>query len=610
MGTSWNRFSCVVAASCLLFPVAAFAASSKDDSVSDVRLTFLQGDIRVSQGNKNAPDLNKPWEQAVPGLAIEEGFSLAAGNGRAEIEFEGGSIVYLAENSLLLFKALQETDGGSTTHVMLVTGTATFSLAPSPDAVFVVETATDQFEIRNREGSFSRVDSYLDGFALTPEATKGQDLILGALPRIRATKGQTIFVPSVGPVDFGRGAHSAPNEDWEQWVSGRETQYRATLAKAVLASGVHSAFPGLNELYTRGEFFNCGDTATCWEPKLSQASSHAAQSQATSSQTSASKLIAQPDEVTEDSIEGTCRPVWVHQVKRRDAKGKLQTVSTTRTPADLSPQFSPGWSSFACDAPAFQFHRNHYVPVFDRRRHHHRHDPHCPPIHWVKSHGVVGFVPKHPKDVLGKPPVNLAHGIFLPPKGHDASFQHADLRVTERVTVLNEAPRTFRIDAAPSGPRVDAPQIQAHFREGGALAAGVDRNHGEASAIRYDYKSRSFVQSSGLTPGGALSKPVADAGLSPHGGFLDGGGGHSSDRGSNGTAYSGGGRASGSSSGSAHSSSNSGFSGGGGRSSGSSSGSSSSSGASSHSSGGSSSASSSSSASAVPSSGASGGRPH
>jgi len=606
MGTSWNRFFCLAAASCLLFPVAALAASSEDYQVSDVRLTFLQGDVRVSRGKNGAPDLNKAWEQAVSGLFIEEGFSVATGNGRAEIEFEGGSIVYLAENSLLLFKRLQETDAGSSRHVMLATGTATFSLGASVDGVFVVETPTDEFELRNPQKPFLRVDGYLDGFAITAESANGLDLTLGALPGIRVPKGQTLFVPSAGSIQFGGISRSTPSDDWEQWVLGREAQYRATMTKAVAASGVDSAFPGLNELYAHGEFFECGDTTSCWEPKHSRDSSRAAQAQAVSSQASGPQSRAKPDEVTEDSIEGICSPVWVHKVKRRDARGKLQTVSTTRTPADLSSKFAPGWSPFACDAQAFQFHRNHFVPAFDRRRHHRHHrDPHCPPVHWVKSHGVVGFVPAHPKDVLGKPPVNFAHGVFLPPKGLARSFQHADIRAADKLTVLNEAPRAFRTDAVPSGPRVDAPQIRAHFRESSVFAAGLNPAHGEASVIRYDYKFRAFVQSGAVMPGGAVSKPVVVAVLSSHGDLLG-----AADRGSNGTGYSSGGRTSGSSSGSAHSSSNSG-SGGAGRSSGSSSSGSSSSGSSaSHSSGGSNSGGSSSSAGAAPSSSASGGRPH
>jgi hypothetical protein len=610
MGTFRNWFSFVFAATCLLFPAAANAANSRDYEIPDVRVSSVQGDVRVSRGNKNTTDLNKPWEQAAAGLAIEKGFSLATGSGRAEIEFEGGSIVYLAEDSLLLVKELQEVDGGGTARLALVTGTATFSLTPVPDAVFLfqLETPTDRFEVRYPKKSFLRLESYLDGVAITPQADKGEDVANDGFANIHLAKGQSVFLRGGMPVTPTSESHSISAAEWDQWVSERETKYRATLARAAQAAGVDSGFPGLTELYAQGDFFPCGESETCWEPKLplTQASSQTAQPPAASPQLSSPQVKApakgKPDVLTEDWVEGVCFPVWVHRVNRRDASGKMRTVSVTRSSG------SPNWESYACSGRRFQFYRNHYVPVFERRRHHHHHDPHCPPVHWVKSHGAVGFVPAHPKDIPGKPPVNLSHGIFLRVKGRDVSFQHVDVRVADKVTVLRDAPREFRTDTALNAPRVDAPQIQAHFRDSLAPAGGLNRTHGETSAVRYDYKSHTFVRPGEASTGGAVSKPVAVAGLSSRGNLLGNGSGRGSDRGTNGSGYSGGGRTSGSPTESSRSSSNSG---GGGRSSGSSSsGSSSSAGSASHSSGGSNSGGSSSSASAAPSSGASGGRPH
>jgi hypothetical protein len=609
MGTFRNRFSFLFAATCLFFPAAANAANSGDYEIPDVRVSSVQGDVRVSRGNKNTTDLNKPWERAAAGLAIEEGFSLATGNGRAEIEFEGGSIVYLAEDSLLLVKELEEVDGGGTAHLALVTGTATFSLTPVPDAVFLfqLETPTDRFEVRYPKKSFLRLESYLDGVAITPQAEKGEDVANDGFANIHLGKGQSVFLRGGLPVAPASESHSISAAEWDQWVSERETKYRATLAKAVQAAGVDSGFPGLTELYAQGEFSPCAESATCWEPKLSQiqTSSPTSQSPTGSAQGSGPQVKAptkgRPDVLTEDWVEGVCFPVWVHRVNRRDASGKMRTVSVTRSSGN------PNWESYACSGRRFQFYRNHYVPVFPPRRHHHHHDPHCPPVHWVKSHGVVGFVPAHPKDISGKPPVNLSHGIFLPVKGRDVSFQHVDVRVADKLTVLRDAPREFRTDTALNAPRVDAPQIQAHFRDGLVPAPGLNRAHGETSALRYDYKLRAFVRPGDASTSGAVSKPVAIAGLSSRGNLLGSGGGHGFDRGTNGSGYSGGGRTSGSSTESSHSSSNSG----GGRSSGSSSsGSSSSAGSASHSSGGGNSGGSSSSASAAQSSGASGGRPH
>ena len=40
----------------------------------------------------------------------------------------------------------------------------------------------------------------------------------------------------------------------------------------------------------------------------------------------------------------------------------------------------------------------------------HKHH-HCP-VHWVKYQGKLGYVPMHPRDQRGLPPVNLRHGLY------------------------------------------------------------------------------------------------------------------------------------------------------------------------------------------------------
>src|ERR1039458_2524038 len=81
-----------------------------------VRLSYVEGDVRISRGKEADKQLEKEsgattgWEQAVANLPIETGYSLVTGTGRAEIEFEDASVVYLADNSVLAFNEL------STTH--------------------------------------------------------------------------------------------------------------------------------------------------------------------------------------------------------------------------------------------------------------------------------------------------------------------------------------------------------------------------------------------------------------------------------------------------------------------------------------------------------------
>ena len=77
----------------------AKAQDNSQDSQSDfshariVRLSFIVGDVQYqTQGSD--------WQTANVNLPLQEGFRLATTDGRAEVEFESGLIVRLAENSV------------------------------------------------------------------------------------------------------------------------------------------------------------------------------------------------------------------------------------------------------------------------------------------------------------------------------------------------------------------------------------------------------------------------------------------------------------------------------------------------------------------------------
>jgi len=75
-----------------------------------VRVSYAEGDVRFNRGGCKRPDVQKPWELADVNLPIEEGCTLATEEGRAEVEFESNSIVYVAPNSVVLFGEISSTD--------------------------------------------------------------------------------------------------------------------------------------------------------------------------------------------------------------------------------------------------------------------------------------------------------------------------------------------------------------------------------------------------------------------------------------------------------------------------------------------------------------------
>ena len=58
------------------------------------RLSFTQGDVQVQRPGED-------WQSAEINLPLQQGFRLATTEGRAEIQFESGLILRLAEDSIL-----------------------------------------------------------------------------------------------------------------------------------------------------------------------------------------------------------------------------------------------------------------------------------------------------------------------------------------------------------------------------------------------------------------------------------------------------------------------------------------------------------------------------
>lgn len=159
-----------------LEPQAAAAPAIGDSAAREVRLSRVEGDVRLSRGDGKHIKLSREWEEAQSGEPMEQGFALATGSGTAEVEFENGSMVYLAENSLLFFSELSSRDDRLNTQLSLPTGSAAFSLQTAAGEIFSIETPTDHVRFAESHTYFLRLDAYLDATGLTPLGGKVANL--------------------------------------------------------------------------------------------------------------------------------------------------------------------------------------------------------------------------------------------------------------------------------------------------------------------------------------------------------------------------------------------------------------------------------------------------
>jgi hypothetical protein len=219
-----------------------------------------------------------------------------------------------------------------------------------------------------------------------------------------------------------------------------------------------------------------------------------------------------------------CPASDVHVVTVKDpVTGKVEVVQRTiETGSDT-------WTWALCHSGAWVHLRGRgtrYTFVVRKKRHY-------PPIYWLRAGKEVAYVPRHPGDVKGHPPLNLKYGVF---EAKNGTFEHVDFKPAERYTVQKEAPKEFRGAPYPRLANAERPEIKGRLMAGAPGLSGKSAN----SPITYDYKTRKFVQA-GAPVAGRAGKPVVVAGLSLRGGSAGGSGRSTGGGGGGGHAGGGGG---------------------------------------------------------------------
>ena len=507
-----------------------------------VRLSLVQGDVRISRGKEAERTTGATWENASANIPLEEGFSLVTGQGRAEIEFEDASTVYLAENSALVFNVLSSTDSVPRTAITLLTGTLTLNVKPIVAGEwFLLATPTNGISLRYPEKSYMRVSSYLDATALTPlDASANLHLTSGGT--MQAQKGQTFT--SHNGMAFAPDASAPSNfSEWDTWVAGHISTRADSLSAVMKDAGLSSPLPGLADMNAQGTFFPCAPYGTCWEPSHGWTHQAAMSSQTEYQQPAPSvpqQAVSQnaqsqqigygagsvPDVYWEDEDPFPCAPGRLRYLLEDDPITGFSQVIGSEIVDDGYPY---DWA--VCNAGAWLHRGHHYVWVVGKRHHH-------PPLHWVKCGRTTGYVPRHPHDVDGKPPLNLKHGIFVP-NNKDKSVRQVAFDPKSSIKLLQEPPKDFRKPYFAPLSRAEAPHVEAHLVKD-TFSGNKDSHEMKPGAVlTFDHKSQSFMLARQVTQGGRSTTVTEPFGGRTNGARSDGnsmrggsGGGFGSSRGS------------------------------------------------------------------------------
>jgi hypothetical protein len=511
------------------------------------RLSLVDGDVRIARGDEDKHHKEAAWEVATNDTPLETGYSLVTGEGRAEIELEDASTLYLAPNSILTFNDLTTTYGNPRTEVALLSGTVTLHVHPYVlGEVFLLHTPTDTMTTKYPQTAYLRVSAYTDGMALT--SLTGGNLGLTSAGSLNLTPGQTLYfkeghrIMDAGPIrppDFS---------SWDQWVADRTTARAAATAEALKASGLPAPVPGLADLAGNGSFFACEPYGTCWEPTA------AAERAAAESPAPAQAAPPEQSEVVERAVsQSSSTPATTPgrniQFIGKPAAAGLAPVEFTNMlntfpcmPDEVRMQFArtaytgtqqavpaftyyrdPAWAWAVCHSGSWLYRGHRYVWVVGHRHHH-------PAYHWIKSGRTVAYIPLHPHDVKDRPPVNRLSEVFAVNHKGPHPIEPIRLETPEPMQLLKEPPREFRSSAPMPLPRSTEPHMEAHAMRDFAVAKGLPVKM-PGTPITFSAKSQSFMMPHQVMQGGRTVSVIApisnhSGNLQAHGGSFGGGGYH------------------------------------------------------------------------------------
>jgi FecR protein len=567
--------------SVLLLPAFLLQANAEDKYDGQpqmVWLTYTQGQVKFSPGQDGDAKLDKTWIAANPGQVLEAGYTLVTEDGRAEIEFEDGSVAYLADHSALQFNWLWSTSKGLYTELALLTGKATIAHdAPRSPALSInrFQVATPAFEMHMLHKQTTTIQSTVDAGVF--EAVEGTQMIeqTSALGVLR--QGESVaYIKGQPPALLPPHEKTADESDWDQWVAGRLATHRALIAEGLQESGMKEAIPGLAGMVENGHFYDCPPHGKCWQANAGHPLAYLEPQAVLSAQATPEALDAQAyaaDQHASAQGQGT---VFVNQTMMtrcpveawRVAAG--QQANAQSGPLQYGTCMAGSWDSAQWDPTDPCWRRDPASNrVFGRpecdayptwiagRRHHHE---------WrfvkVKGHGV-GIAPRHALDAKGHAPVNAKTPILVLAAEKGQLKAGVATPSNKGVYAVASFPHEMEQHVVASAPRVTQPVIQAKTATSilpkgmvGEKQSAATRN---LSAIHFDYRSGNFV---GKTGAGAMSHSVVVAHTGGTGGI--GAASHGSSGGGGGGSHGGGGSASGGGGGGGHSGGGSAGGGGGG----------------------------------------------
>jgi FecR protein len=228
--------------------------SFADSHVRIVRLSDIEGSVQIDRNT------GQGFEKAILNMPITEGMRLKTSSGRAEVEFENGSVLRLADDSSIEFSTLSLRDAGQMVNeVRLNDGTMYVHYKRKAADDFKVEFAKDALNL-DKDVHF-RLSVYPDTAQIAVMKGELQVPKNGDTAKLKKDQTLNLNLTDQTQVAEAKGITSMPNDHWDSQREAYDTQYQDQYTQ--------SKYPyqyGYTDLSYYGTFFNAPGYGVMWQP--------------------------------------------------------------------------------------------------------------------------------------------------------------------------------------------------------------------------------------------------------------------------------------------------------------------------------------------------------
>ena len=247
----------------VLFLVAAVSviAQQQDPNIRAARLSFVEGAVQLSQGNQVMAD------PALANTPLFEGTQIKAKeDGKAELQFDDGSVVRLSPNSSLKIAALRQEGAGTKAELQLNSGLAYFEFqgdgSANPMVVrFGQSTVT--------ASGFTVLRVSLDNLPGELAVFSGNIHLERGTLSLDVHGGESLSLNATDPNLYNL-AETIEPDSWDAWNADRDQELTSQEATRTAASSSepNSSNPAWSDLDANGNWYDVPGEGYVWSPSV------------------------------------------------------------------------------------------------------------------------------------------------------------------------------------------------------------------------------------------------------------------------------------------------------------------------------------------------------